>query len=774
MNKPITINNDPYPHAAMDFEELLKESIGRLQKTVGHRWTDFNEHDPGLTILEQLCYALTDLSYRVNFDIEDHLASQNGKGRAALYSPGQILPSRPVTLRDYRKMAIDVEGVRNAWIEKATFPITKVFYNDRLEEINLLEDEAAREIKVKGLYRVFVDLHDSNEPQILDRVRARLMAARNLCEDFLEVQFLPQQPVLVDLDVEVGRVEDLKALSNEIYERVADFISPQIKFQTLQEMRAQGMPMDEIFEGPGLAHGFIDDKELDGFQRKSELRSSDLIQVIMDIEGVNAVRKVTMKTSATPPEQWLLKLDDQKSPRLNRGNSRMRIFRDNLEAGTFQPTATAPASLDRPLLREWQKDLILEARRERNPGQYHSIQHAFPATFGLGKATLPDSATIQRKALVRQLRGYLLFFEQIIANYHAQTEHVGTLFSFDTEEIRTVFSNSLLDVVPEAEFLLNPMLRINKLVALSTPGTFRAEVEFPLPKAGETIDLFHEGVHVYAVEVDRVEHDAFFFAIAASSRPFLGADAWQHPKEKVDQTMATMVESEAEARRRKNRILNHLLARFSEDFSEYTLLLNRLETEASGPLQRAIEDKLRFLRSYIPLSRDRAGAFNHAESCLAQTNVSGYLRRVAAKLGIRDFRHRFLAESTQAYFRQNWIAEPAIQDLMSPLLSDRSLYLFHPESKRILLRIEQLPEDTWPATASEFEAVDLAQEAERLASAWEATIEPGEGFHLVEHILLRPRLIDKALGHHVLPLNRQIRNIVGPKPGGTFVCTDSL
>ena len=32
-----------------------------LQELCGETWTDYNLHDPGVSILEQLCYGLTDL-----------------------------------------------------------------------------------------------------------------------------------------------------------------------------------------------------------------------------------------------------------------------------------------------------------------------------------------------------------------------------------------------------------------------------------------------------------------------------------------------------------------------------------------------------------------------------------------------------------------------------------------------------------------------------------------------------------------------------------------
>ncbi|MCP4658446.1 MAG: hypothetical protein GY856_23780, partial [bacterium] len=53
----------------MDYTSLRQEGIRHLERMAGGRWTDFNVHDPGITILEQLCYALTDLGYRIGHEI---------------------------------------------------------------------------------------------------------------------------------------------------------------------------------------------------------------------------------------------------------------------------------------------------------------------------------------------------------------------------------------------------------------------------------------------------------------------------------------------------------------------------------------------------------------------------------------------------------------------------------------------------------------------------------------------------------------------------------
>jgi hypothetical protein len=98
----------------LDYESLRQQGIAWLEKLAGSEWTDFNAHDPGITILEQLCYALTDLSYRINYDMADLLSRDGENTYASLYRPEQILVTSPVTLLDLRKLVIDVEGVKNA------------------------------------------------------------------------------------------------------------------------------------------------------------------------------------------------------------------------------------------------------------------------------------------------------------------------------------------------------------------------------------------------------------------------------------------------------------------------------------------------------------------------------------------------------------------------------------------------------------------------------------------------------------------------------------
>ena len=51
----------PLQSATLDYGTLRQQGIRYLERLAGKAWTDFNAHDPGITILEQLCYAITDL-----------------------------------------------------------------------------------------------------------------------------------------------------------------------------------------------------------------------------------------------------------------------------------------------------------------------------------------------------------------------------------------------------------------------------------------------------------------------------------------------------------------------------------------------------------------------------------------------------------------------------------------------------------------------------------------------------------------------------------------
>jgi len=614
LHPSVTISNQPHEHSALDFNALREEGIGYLQQLAGKTWTDYNIHDPGITILDQLCYALTDLSYRISFDTKDLLARPGDGTYNSLFSPATILSSNPVTLNDFRKVLLDIAGVKNAWIEKVERSSPEIYFDPEKKTLSLKDRETLaadkplpiRElISIRGLYRVFVTKADPNAStmDLEKRVWQRLQNCRNLCEDFENLNILGEEPITITGTVEVGNADDANILAANILYRVASWLSPSISFYTLQEMQAKGMRIDEIIDGPALQHGFIDDEELVKFKRLNNLYASDLIREIMADPGVRVVTDLEMSSDIALPNSWVLPLDNNRVPILNAEASLAKnglVFKKNgqelkinaeLVLAYFyklqkSDTATFPAP--------HQLDIIPEKREPMDIGKYFSIQHHFPQVYGIGDTGLPDSSSDLRKAQAKQLKAYLLFFEQLLANYFEQTGNVKELFSFNSEdEVRTYFSQSLIGVVPGAEELLH---------------------------------------------ADYVDE------------------------------LASITESEELALERKNRFLDHLLSRFSENLTDYSLWLNDHQTLTSDPdeqniqpvLEREkernlaykatlIEAKLNFLRNYPFLGAQRGKGFDHTLPGWENGNVSGIERRIAAKLGIANYKRKPLAEQEDGF-----------------------------------------------------------------------------------------------------------------------------
>jgi len=148
MPSPITLPKNKTGEAAFDQQQLYAIGLEHAQRLAGLIWTDYNVHDPGVTTLELLCYALTDLSYRASFPVEDLLASENNNAanmQEQFFTARRILPNRPLTVSDYRKLLIDLKldaklvdtqhmgelsVVKNAWLR----PASRSYYVNTFDE----------------------------------------------------------------------------------------------------------------------------------------------------------------------------------------------------------------------------------------------------------------------------------------------------------------------------------------------------------------------------------------------------------------------------------------------------------------------------------------------------------------------------------------------------------------------------------------------------------------------------------------------------------------
>jgi hypothetical protein len=586
------LSTAPLEYPAMDYAWLRQEGIRLLERLSGQLWTDFNTHDPGITILEQLCYAITDLGYRINYDLKDLLTSGPAAPYPSLYSPAQVLTTDPVTRSDLRKWIIDVNGVKNAWVEPIETTDTGLLYDP--SEVNLYLKTSAiqpphREpVLLRGLYRILIEIDESlglHSPEILPEVNRRLHFCRSLCQDFDPPAVLKPLGITVDARIEISAVEDPERLLAEIVHRLANFISPRIRFHTLAEMLDQGKSITEIFDGPALQHGFIDNVELEQFQRKAGLRTSDLLQEIMNVAGVVTVSQISV-SDGDKSDGWYLKLNPDSAPFLdidkslfNPAGPTLRLARAGIQvriqaARVKEIVDDLQKSAVTQPLPESERDIHLPAGKDRGVAAYTSIQHQFPAAYGIGAIGLSESASPLRKAQARQLKAYLLFFDQLLANYFAQLGNARELFSFYNQQPGTYFSQ----IIADASLGLDE-IRVSDLAA-------------------------------HAANVQSMTA-----GIPANGSPVSVQDA-----------------------QRKNRFLNHLLARFAEQFTDYALL--QYANLGEGDL---IRTKCAFLQDYRAIGAARGTGFNYTLPSWDSENTSGLEKRIARKLGISSYRTQDLA-----------------------------------------------------------------------------------------------------------------------------------
>ena len=178
---------------SMDYTSLRAEGLAYLQNIASDIWTDYNDHDPGVTILEALVYAITDLGARANKPIEDLLVTkQQPAGEKDFFSAEEILPSNAITLSDYRKILIDLDAIRNAWLFKSTSSEQQIYLNRTTKKLTY---DTGDSLPLNGLYNVLLEfeeddvLGDLNSSIVSANIEILIGGNPNPVEHVIEVAF---------------------------------------------------------------------------------------------------------------------------------------------------------------------------------------------------------------------------------------------------------------------------------------------------------------------------------------------------------------------------------------------------------------------------------------------------------------------------------------------------------------------------------------------------------------------------------------------------------
>ena len=429
------------------FRLLRKEGISHIEDLCGKVWTDYNVHDPGITILEQCCYAMTEMAYRSEFDVADILAGESGQipyHRQGLYPAHEIYPNRALTPGEIENIIYDaVEGVENVWVE----PLSGS--------------------GIGGLYRIRYRIREGadNPEEILRAVLDVFCQNRSLCEDVHDIQAVENRVFSLHAEVEVaGRVDPALTLAR-IYSRSADILSPGISYASWDTLVDQETPLEDIFSGPLLGRGFMD-----GSRRSRPLDFVNISKVsagILDIEDVLGVKSLLFEDEKTGRKYCdiIPNKDPDTVPWLEIPSRTSRIHltlykkrqKLRVEAERMNREYRAIGRGDAKLGLSAQE----MARSRKTPGgnfsdlrQYHSIMTQFPNIYGINEFGVPSSYPEKERAKAKQLKAYLLFFEQPMINFMENLARIPDLFSLDPRLDRSTFTALMDDrQAPDIEHL---------------------------------------------------------------------------------------------------------------------------------------------------------------------------------------------------------------------------------------------------------------------------------------------------------------------------------
>lgn len=704
---------------AEDYAAMRKEGFRLIEQLGSDYWTDYNNSDPGITMLEAVLYAITDLAYRTGFDVKDLLAPEQvteDTWKQIFYTARQILHNSALTLSDYRKMIIDVKGVRNAWVEpskeyevpvwadyntyelkkhddchcedqgaeacmgklgidattpeaatafltrkkaeadkqkeavtrqqdflsiaiqkieeqisKETDPIALEELKKNREKLSRQHEAAGRDlgavlqeleliasmkyipskiVEFEGIYNVMVEyeedvLEEDQREEVRQLVVQRLSRHRNLCEDFLTVNAVEYEDIGLGVSISLEEYADPDLVLAQIFFIIYKYFTPSIPFYTIQQMLDKGYDIDEIFEGPALTHGCIEDKDIEKTSLFRDIRLSDIINEIADIKGVIAITYLHLPFNGFENDeagkayfdQWVKYLQaERKVARISQELSQV-IFCKQKEMITYNTGSTKDRRPNRvtKLFRDFKiaerkyklegitLDLPVPVGENMELEDYYPVTYSLPMTYGVSdRAGLPGNAGDKRKVQALQLKGYLLFFEQLLAGHLVQLNHLRELFTMDESVQHTYFNRALTEI---------------------------------------------EGLQ--ALLIDQKDR---------------GSDHFDQVQQDFMLVLQELMENAQQFSVRRNRFLEHFLGRFSEDRKEYDAINRWMMPE--GAEERLVQDKINMLKDgeYTRISSDRGRGYNYAAPDFWDTgNVSGTERRIGRLLGFRSIERHDLS-----------------------------------------------------------------------------------------------------------------------------------
>ena len=196
----------------------------------------------------------------------------------------------------------------------------------------------------------------------------------------------------------------------------------------------------------------------------NELNSNDLIMLIKNIPGIEEVRSFSFLNNDKKSDPFTISINSNQFFQLNHLSKRnsVQLFKDQYEVNInkqFFDNLCKEKFHSQSKSNSYEIDIITKKNligNYRNISMYYSIQNYFPIIYGLGVEGVSKNEGPIREANLKQLKAFILVFEQIMANYLSQLNATKQLFSnvINSENDKTYFSQKLSGITGLKEVLV--------------------------------------------------------------------------------------------------------------------------------------------------------------------------------------------------------------------------------------------------------------------------------------------------------------------------------
>ena len=417
------------------YADLQKRTLDELQNLSGNVWTDYNPHDPGVTIADIANYALTEQAYKLGFDLEDYLTDNNGRypvEKYGLFTDNEVYPVSAVTEDDYRKLIL------------AHFPV--------IENVKVETDCE------QGIYHFRLRLSPFFKgPDITERVRQFFHKHRNLCENVGEVTIEEPKNLLFSADMEIESEADATDVLVQVFYTTMQYLAGSVKIEPKPQEGFAVLPPEEWYDGPVGDFRVVIPEQKD--------TETELYHILTGIDGVKGF-KTCFFYEDTPDGvcdyrrkndfKGVYKLDipnDLSLIKVRKSNEEVAIdsdrFKEKLRAMYFTKSTSRIRFFmqerdgrDGDLVQTLLDDTMREAEY-RDVYEHYPIENDLPRCYRTNEGDFTRKMPDAEKAQIRNFGSYLEMFDLVMERGLKGLDNVKALLSLRELSANTTKSKTL-------------------------------------------------------------------------------------------------------------------------------------------------------------------------------------------------------------------------------------------------------------------------------------------------------------------------------------------